>query len=803
MALLRRQPYQLWLAILAYVLVALYVTAPIHSEFLSRFIGGEAGDVYEMARHVWWVKTALQNGEDVFHHALLSYPEGFRAAQVWANPLQYFPMWLFAYFLPLPAAYNVGLLLTLVLNGCSMYALARRKIASSYRFPAFVAGLVFIIFPTMQGQVLEGRVGLLVQWPLPLLILFLFEYADHGGKRRLLSAALMFMLAALGNTAQVIYLLAPLALLFVLARAHRRDQLGALRAIVAVAAGCLCLLLFLSPVLADLTGSLQPVSAEGPARRGIDLLDAIRPSAANPFWSNFASSAQPISAAAIGGNACYMGLLGGFLALLGLLYRREARWFLLVGFVAWALALGPVLRVNDQVLVGSIGGYQAVLPLPFALLSQLSIIQLAHSPAHFLFLFAVMFSLLAGFGTAVCCSSRLIQRRSPHAQFAIALVFVLLLAEDYKLFGAFPSVPAEIPRAIQNLWQRRDIRAIYNAPHDNAQAIKEAMYLQTAHAKPLIAGQESRMFSVERARLTLLAKFRPSLLQEAGADIVIINKARAIESGQLDLLYWRARQELGAPLYEDQRFAVYETPDRGDRAPAVYSPVTEAQSHVTFIYKEQPGWLEFKAVLEAVNRRVHLSLNDTPLETLQVNGRILLSIPLPMARRGYHTFRIAPDPPCPEGLDTTLLRCQRVTVENVRIEVLSDGAIYDPIRIEDGIILAGYLLPEAATEDLIQMRFWWQFEADRSAKDVRFVHVLDDRGRLAPGSPPDHHFGAMPAGSELTETVALDKRLLEAGEYRVLTGWYELPQAIRYDVLTDVEGAQDDTVVLGAIRVRE
>jgi len=532
-------------------------------------------------------------------------------------------------------------------------------------------------------------------------------------------------------------------------------------------------------------------------------LSAISPSAANPFWSNIASISQPVGDSNPGGRAAYVGVIGAFLTLLGVLYRRGARWFLLTGFVSGFLALGPLLRVNDQVAVGSIGGYPAVAPLPFAVFSQLPIAQLAQDPAHFLFLFAAMLSLLAGFGTDVCCSSRLIQRQGPFAQLAIAVIFVILLAEDYKLFASFPSVTAEIPREIHNLWRRRDIGAIYNAPHDDLQAVKEAMYLQTAHAKPLIAGQDARVTPVDRAKLVLLAKFQPSLLQEAGADIVIINKARAIESGQLDLFHWRARQELGEPLYEDQRFAVYETPDRRNRAPAIFAPLTEAHSHVTFIYKEQPGWLEFNAVLEAVNRRVHLSLNDTPLETLQVKGRIPLSIPIPIDRRGYHTLRIAPDPPCPERFDASVLHCQRVPVENVSIDVLSDGAIYDPIRIEDGIVLAGYLLPEASAGDLIKIRFWWRFEADRSENDVRFVHVLDAVGRQAPGSPPDHHFGAMPAGSELTETVALDKSLLEPGEYRVLTGWYELPQAIRYDVLTDVEGAQDDTVVLGAIRVRE
>lgn len=798
-----RQPYQLWLAIIAYLLAALYVTAPIHSALSSRFLGGEAGDVYESARHIWWYKTALQTGEDVFHHSLLGYPEGFPAADLWANPLKFFPMWLFAYLAPLPLAYNAGVLLTLVLNGWSMYVLARRMIASPYRFPAFIAGLVFILFPAIQGQVLNGRIGLLVQWPAPLFILYLFDYADHGGKRRLVIATLLFMLTALGSTAQVVYMLAPLVFLFVLARIHRRDQVGALRALAVVALGCAGLLMFLSPVLADALANYQPAATPGLAPRGIDLLSAVKPPVANPFWSSMASISQPVGESNPGGRAGYIGVIGAFLILLGVLYRREARWFLLTGFVAWLLALGPLLRVNDQVAVGSIGGYPAVVPLPFAAFSQLPIVQLAQNPAHFLFLFAVMVSLLAGFGTAVCCSSRLIQRRRPFAQWAIAVIFALLLAEDYKLFASFPSVRAEIPREIHNLWRRRDISAIYNVPHDDARVIKEALYLQTAHAKPLIAGQNTRVSTVDRARLALLAKLRPPLLQEAGADIVIINKARALEKGQLDLFHWRARQELGEPLYEDQRFAVYETPDRRDRAPAVYAPVAEAQSHVTFIYKEQPGWLQFDAVLEAVNRNAHLSLNNRPLETLQVNGRIPLSIPLPIARRGYHTLRIAPDPPCPERFDASVLHCQRVTVENVSIEVLSDGAIYDPIRIEDGIVLAGFLLPEATAGDMIKIRFWWRFEADRSENDVRFVHVLDAEGRPAPNSPPDHHFGVMPAGSELTETVALDKSLLEPGEYRVLTGWYELPKAIRYDVLTDVEGAQDDTVVLGAIHIRD
>ena len=800
--MLRRLTRESWLAIFCYLLVALYLTAPIYGELTSRFLGGDSGDVYEMARHVWWYKTALQSGEDILEHSLLGFPEGFPAIRLWANPLQFFPMWLFAFVMPLAAAYNIGVLLTLVLNGLAMFILARRKLPGSSQFPAFVSGLVFMTFPTIQGHLFDGHIDLLVQWPVPLFVLFLFNYADHGGSRRYFSCVLFFLLAAMGHTLQVIYVLAPLTVMFLLARLHHRDHLGAVRLVAVVLLGSFLLLLFLSPILADTLNNSQVIEAGGYVRYSIDLLGVVSPSFANPFWSNIATHSSHVIGTNLGEGASYIGLFGGLLVLAGIIRWRETRWWAAVALVAWVLALGPVLKVYDQAVSASIAGYEAVLPLPYALFINLPLFELARTPGRFMFLFVAMFALMAGYGMTALWSSRLIQRRSRYVQIAAAVVFTVLVIEDYKLFAAFPSVSAEIPQEIRNLKRRRDIRAIYNVPYDNLLAAKEAMYLQTAHGKPLIAGHDTRVTTVDRARLALLAKFRPSLLADAGADIVIINKVRAVESGQMDLLQWRARLELGEPIFEDQRFVIYDTPVSRDRAPAVYSPVAEKQSHVTYIYKEQAGWLEFNATLEAVNRRVNLSLNDTPLESLVVNGRIPLSIPLPIARRGYHTFRIALDPPCPERIDTSLLLCQNVTVDNVKVVPLSDGAIYDPIRIEDGIVLAGYLLPERSGEEL-SVRLWWRFESDRLANDVRFVHVLDVNGRPVPAGPPDLSFGEVSAGSEITETVTLATSQLSKGEFRVLTGWYELPQAIRYDVLTNVEGAQDDTVVLGTIRIDE
>lgn len=803
--MLSRFRYQRWLILFSYLLAALYLTAPIHSALASRLLGGEAGGAYEMARHIWWFKTALQSGERVFDHSFLGYPEGFAAVRLWAHPLQFFPMWLFAFVLPLAAAYNLGLMLWLTLNGWAMYLLVRRRLPTGAVFPAFIAGLVFMIFPAVQARLFSGQPGLLMLWPLPLFIIALFDYADYGGTRRYFRALLLFFLATLGDSLQLIYILGPFALLFLIARLYRRDHVGALRLVAVAAVGCLLLLLFLAPVSGNMPGETAYTRGANTVRDSVDLLSLVIPAHVHPLRAGALAGAEASPAPFMVAGANYMGLLGGLLALVGLFSGREARWWLVVALVAWLLALGPVLKMSGQVLTASIAGYEAVLPLPLAFVINLPIIELARSPSRFMLLFALAFAILVGFGASALWSSRLVQRHHRYAQFALAFLLSLMLMQDYRLFGDFPSVSAELPNAIHALDRRWDIRAIYNAPYDDAAAAGEAMYLQTAHGKPIIAGHGAGLTTVvDPARLELLQEFQPALLLEAGADVVIIHKENIADSVPLDLLQWRARTLLGEPFYEDQRFALYETPFTSNPPAAMRSVKVEPQAHTTYLYKGQPGWLEFSATLEAVNRRVHLTLDDTPLETLDVNGRIPVSLALPIAARGYHSFRITQDPPCLERIDATLLQCQRVTVDNVDIRVLSSGALYDPVRIADGIILAGYHLPRTSDwDDEVAIRLWWRFEAARSANDVRFVHVLDAAGLPALERPPDRSFGEIAAGAELTETIRLETSRLAPGEYRVLTGWYALPDAIRYDVLTNVAGAQDDTVVLGTISVSD
>ena len=654
----------------------------------ARFIGGEDSDVYAMTRHVWRVKTALQNGDDLLSRELLAYPQGSAPVHLWASPLAIVPAALLALILPLAAAWNLSVIATMAGNGLAMYLLSRRMLGAEAHLPAFVAGAAYLAFPAIQAQLIDGQAGAITQWTLPLLLISLFDCAEQGGKRRILRAALFLALAALGSMSQVVYALMPLAALFLLARVLRRDQLGAARVLAAALGGCLLLLLYAAPMLGDI-GSLSKPPQSATLRYSADLLDI----ATAPGIANGAQSDQ----AQTGAGWAYIGALGGLLALTGVLWRRESRWWLLLAFVAWLLALGPVLQAAQQTVTFSIAGYETVAPLPYAALMGLPVVELAWQPARFLLLYALAVSVMAGFGAAALWSSRLLSQRRPWLRTLLAGFMALAVSADYRLHDEFPSLPANIPQAIHDVAARQDVRAVFNAPFDDARAVKLALYLQTAHGKPLFTGRDLRDPALDAARLELLSSFEPSLLWEAGADMVVVQRQSGFHPRQIDDIRNRARDQLGEPIYEDDRFSVYETPFSRRTPLVLHASRADEDAHVIYIYKAQPGWLEFNATLVAVNRRAILSLNGVQLDSVLVNGTIPLSLPLPIARRGYHSFRLDLDPPCPASPNMALLQCPGVSVElDGPLQVLSAGAIYDPLRLEDGIVLAGYYLPRQA-----------------------------------------------------------------------------------------------------------
>ncbi|MCS7072180.1 MAG: hypothetical protein NZM00_11785, partial [Anaerolinea sp.] len=158
-----------------YALIVVAVTWPLATDLSGSLIGFIHGDAHENAHHVWWFKHALQTGQPLFFQPLLGYPNGIEGVTLWANPLQFFPAWLLAFILPLPLASNLVILGMMIANGWAMYLFARALLAEQFAdagaridLAAFGAGVVFMLYPTMQGHLAAGHAGLMVQFGVPL-----------------------------------------------------------------------------------------------------------------------------------------------------------------------------------------------------------------------------------------------------------------------------------------------------------------------------------------------------------------------------------------------------------------------------------------------------------------------------------------------------------------------------------------------------------------------------------------------------------------------------------------------------------
>ena len=838
-----RRVLPLNLAIYAlYLLVAVVMTWPLVTQMSTHFAGYPFGDAHEMTRHIWWFKYALQTGQPLIFQPLLGYPDGMQGVILWSDPLQFFPGWLFAFFMPLPAAYNLFVLLTLALNGWAAYWLVWRL--TGVRSAGLLGGLAFMTAPVIQGHLAGGHGGLLVQWPLPLLawsLLGVTSYklqvesyqsvertspkkVNEGYQSRLpfnfspltfnpqlttrysLLPTFFFFLTALGHTLQLIYAVLPLVVVLGVTVIVRRDWRALLRLFIVCAVGTALLVVFLLPVLSTTFGTSAYTAEGGGIEFSADLLGIVTPSFNHPLYGQLDYTHRVLGVNIVEGSV-YVGIVAGLLAWVAVWKVKAARWWLGLGFVAWVLALGPVLKLFDQPVTLNIGGYDTYLTLPYALLYNLPGFSLARTPGRFGFLLALAVAVLVGYGWTVVRSKFQVSRdkirgsRLSKSIFAVVIVG-LLITFDYQFFWPLPTYSARIPQAVYDVAGREDVRAVFNVPWDNLLAAKDALWLQTAHQKPIIAGQVTRRTPVSPAKLTLLQQtLNPALLREAGADVVVVQKQY---DGEGKLLA-SARQTLGDPTYEDAQIALFNVPevtggvDQVQIIPAANGTVDENK---LYVYAPRAGWLN--VILN--------HLEAPPAFSVAVDGQVVrtwdanafayeMPFSIPIKSAGYHVITATTRLRCPERLPNAATCAQAAPTMTYEAgsEGTFDTAPFDqPVTFERGLSLVGSHLQ--VDQERLALDLWWQFDQARGEQDIRFVKVLDAAGKQVAGD--DSTLGVQAAGGEWVETVSLGlPDDLPAGEYRLFVGWYTYPDLTRFPVLSPVAGAADSMALVGTFTI--
>src|SRR6266850_6939625 len=180
------------------VLVYVALTAAIFHNLLavvSTRIYSDLGDVLLNASILGWNATHVPLSHDWWNYPSFAPLSGVTA---WTEHL------LGAYPLTTPIvwatdnpvlAYNVLLLLCFPLNGLAMFALAREVTGSDAG--AFVAGLAFALAPYQSSQV--AHVQMLMAFWMPLALLGLHQYVEHGRRQGLRWFALGWLAVVLSN----------------------------------------------------------------------------------------------------------------------------------------------------------------------------------------------------------------------------------------------------------------------------------------------------------------------------------------------------------------------------------------------------------------------------------------------------------------------------------------------------------------------------------------------------------------------------------------------------------------------------
>lgn len=401
----------LWV-LLAYTALTLLMLAPLLPYFGTAVVGGPVArnDAWQNIWNLWWVQQALATFQNPFQTPLLYYPEGadlhLQTLNI-SNGILAAPItWLFG---PI-AAFNSMVVLAFALAGLGGYGLALR--VSGHRAAAFIGGLALTFSPFHMTKLWDGQLEMIaLQW-LPLYVLFLLRAVEDESYGDALLAGLF--LALIGYTSWYYFLFfaiysALFALIWLLAppqlpaRASTSITLWQDRRLrmftqllLAGMASVLLLLPILQPSLRDVGGGSD--DGGGIAEmfgylkiiHSADLGDFWLPSALHPLWgaavTQYGERIHPYIAA---WNIA-LGYLAILLTGIALVVKRRAAWrWALIAAIGLILALGPILQI---------GGMQTGIPLPYAILSLLPGVSIAHRPSHFVVITVVLLAPLVALG---------------------------------------------------------------------------------------------------------------------------------------------------------------------------------------------------------------------------------------------------------------------------------------------------------------------------------------------------------------------------------------------------------------------
>lgn len=614
------------LPLLVYLVVVLAVTWPLVTQLSTSIIGNSVADsdAVEHLRMIWWVKYALQHGLNPFYQSYFGYPSGFFSAIQWSQPLVYWPASLLSFILTPIASFNLWALVVLILNGITAYWLCLDVLGQTENpgesipiiLAALLGGLIFMIFPTVQGHLFASHVNVVSNYSLPILILCLYRIINGRGTRRIaLLGAVAFWVLLLSNYTGLFALIIPLivfgggyVLVFKLRNLFNDQWRGIKQLAMVFGGGALLSIPFYAPLAADAFNPVQSaylkLASAGWILYSADLLSFVSLSPFTPWTKPFAPaySYNVLNANLIEGSA-YLGIIAVGLAILAVIARRKSvGLWLTLALGSMVFALGPILKWKEQPVVYTLGLDKSNVVLPWALFQNLPLINLIRTPGRFNFMTGLALGLLAAYGLYI------ILHRLNRTAWRVVLCGVLMIGvmAEYQVKFPFGVFSRAEPDYFYQLANRADMRAVFDVPYMNT--TKDALYEQMAHQKPIPAGYYARLTQADITQLMLLSDVARGLAWTADSntttfpgqaltadDVRSVLKAHGIDVlvyhwnllDKATTLPW-ATATFGPPTYQDGDIAVFEVP--APAAPSERLVVTHQWQYLWPYSEPGEGW---------------------------------------------------------------------------------------------------------------------------------------------------------------------------------------------------------------------
>ena len=491
------------------------MTWPLVRHFTTGIPGGGEDDQTSLWNY-WWVKHALVDLKtNPFYTDFVFYPHKtglYMHNLVLLNGVLSIPL---QYIMPLPAVYNLFLLLSFALSGLGACLLADRFVTD--KRAAFMAGLIFASYRTAYIYWTNFS---MTQW-VPFYLFFLLKALDDddGWIKNSVWAGIFLVFSFYSDYYHSLSAFIFSAVIFIYYLASGASRPG--RLIKRFLPAIIISLPFVMPVVIAVFRAAPAYRLEKwqiektwISRDVADLAGFFSPYRSNPVLGRFSFRRHLTG----NENYSYLGLTALAFSVYSLFSRpwNRGKKFWLISFLVFTvLAMGPYLHVL---------GRQLPIPLPFKLLSLSGFLSNFRSPVRLSIYAVLALSTLAAFGMERAFRSK-------------AFIFPLLIPVILIEYAApYPTFECSVPPAYQTIAADKNAQAVLEIPahirHGFEIIGKQAnyvLYYQSVHGKKLFNGYLARVPEKTFWSYFNLPVYRSLLMMSTG-EFAPAQKQKAIEA---------------------------------------------------------------------------------------------------------------------------------------------------------------------------------------------------------------------------------------------------------------------------------